>query len=67
MLTRSDLEATLVAELLRVVGQDQGNNFHSLVPEGTDGQLATAVAQLRELPTGIGYREMMRRLQQQPD
>lgn len=67
MLTRSDLEATLFAELLRVVGPDEGTNFNSLVPEGTDAQLTTAVAQLRDLPTGIGYREMMRRLQQQPD
>lgn len=66
MLTRADLEATLLAELLRVVGPDDGTSFHRLVPEGSDEQLHVAITQLRTLPDRIGYREMMRRLQPDP-
>lgn len=66
MLTRADLEATLLAELLRVTGPEDGSNFYDLVPEGSDEQLRAAIGHLRTLPDGIGYREMMRRLQEAP-
>lgn len=63
--TRQDLEATLTAELWRVVGSERAPAATPF-DELSDEQLVLGTERLRMLPAGIGFAEMMRRVQQVP-
>ena len=65
-MSRSDLEAQLSAEVLRVLGEGPADETHfyrlRIDAAATDAQLADALARLRELPSGIGLAELQRRV-----
>jgi len=58
-----DLTSAFLAELQRVLGPPDGTEFYSIGVGGGDSEVATALAKLRELPSGIGYAELLRRLE----
>ena len=61
--TREDLERKLLVELQRVVGPAVGTEFY-VFTELSDERLAWGLERLRKLPDGIGFEEMLRRVQQ---
>ena len=68
-MSRQDMEAEIVAELRRVVGEDEahGSAFVVRARPGVDAATAAAeaaalLARLRALPSAIGHAELRRRL-----
>ena len=59
---REALEAEFIAEVLRIVGPGAHPSDYVVAPNTTDELLEIRVQRLRELPTGIGHEEMMRRV-----
>ena len=59
---REALEAEFIAEILRVVGSDAKAEDYTVAPDTSDELLEIRVQRLRELPTGIGHDELLRRV-----
>lgn len=59
---RQRLEAAFIAEILRIVGPSADPEEYAVAPGTTDELLAIRVQRLRELPTGIGHAELLRRV-----
>ena len=62
MTLREELEAAFIAEILRVVGKDANPEDYAVAPGTTDELLEIRVQRLREIPSGIGHEELMRRV-----
>jgi len=59
---REELEAEFIAEILRIVGRGADADDYAVAPDTSDELLEIRVQRLRELPSGIGHDEMMRRV-----
>lgn len=59
---RTTLETTFLREILRIVGPSGGTEFYAVAPGTSDELLEARIARLRQLPSGIGHEELMRRL-----
>jgi len=59
---REELEAEFIAEILRIVGPGANADDYVVAPNTSDELLEIRVQRLRELPTGIGHDELMRRV-----
>jgi len=59
---REALEAEFIAEVLRIVGADADPNDYVVAPNTSDELLEIRVQRLRELPSGIGHDELLRRV-----
>ena len=59
---REELEAEFIAEILRIVGPAANADDYVVAPNTSDELLEIRVQRLRELPTGIGHDELMRRV-----
>lgn len=64
---RTALETTFLREILRIVGPSDGTELYAVAPGTADDVLEARIARLRELPSGIGHDEMMRRLARERD
>ena len=62
MIDRDALEAEFIAEILRIVGPGAEGEEYAVAPGTSDALLEIRVQRLRELPSGIGHEEMMRRI-----
>lgn len=60
--SREELEAEFIAEILRIVGPGADADDYAVAPNTSDELLEIRVQRLRELPSGIGHDEMMRRV-----
>ena len=60
--SREELEAEFIAEILRIVGQGANADDYVVAPNTTDELLEIRVQRLREIPSGIGHDELMRRV-----
>ena len=58
---RTELETTFLREILRIVGPDTVE-LYAVAPGTSDELLEQRIAKLRQLPSGSGHDEMMRRL-----
>ena len=59
---REELEAEFIAEILRIVGAGADADDYAVAPDTSDELLEIRVQRLRELPSGIGHEELMRRV-----
>lgn len=59
---REALEAEFVAEVLRIVGPGADPEGYAVAPNTSDELLKIRVQRLRELPSGIGHEELLRRV-----
>ena len=59
---REAMEAEFIAEILRIVGPGADAEDYAVAPETSDELLEIRVQRLRELPSGIGHEELMRRV-----
>jgi hypothetical protein len=59
---REELEAEFIAEILRIVGPGADADDYVVAPNTSDELLEIRVQRLRELPSGIGHDELMRRV-----
>lgn len=59
---REALEAEFIAEILRIVGADADPDDYAVAPGTPDDLLEIRVQRLRELPSGIGHDELLRRV-----
>ena len=59
---REALEAEFIAEILRIVGQGADAGDYAVAPNTSDELLEIRVQRLREIPSGIGHDELMRRV-----
>ena len=59
---REELEAEFIAEILRIVGPGADPNDYAVAPNTSDELLEIRVQRLREVPSGIGHDELMRRV-----
>lgn len=59
---RDALEAEFVAEIVRIVGPGTDPEAYAVAPDTSDALLEIRVQRLRELPSGIGHEELMRRV-----
>lgn len=59
---RAALEAQFIAEILRIVGAGADPEEYAVAPGTDDELLEIRVQRLRELPSGIGHDEMLRRV-----
>ena len=62
MSARDELEAEFVDEILRVVGSDALREDYAVAPDTSDELLQIRIERLRELPSGIGHEELMKRV-----
>jgi hypothetical protein len=60
--TREDLEAEFIREVLRIVGPGANPDDYVVAPNTSDELLEVRVQRLRELPSGIGHKELLRRV-----
>ena len=60
--SRDELEAEFIAEILRIVGPGADADDYAVAPDTSDELLEIRVQRLRELPSGIGHDELMRRV-----
>jgi len=60
--SREELEAEFIAEILRIVGQGANADDYAVAPNTSDELLEIRVQRLREIPSGIGHDELMRRV-----
>lgn len=59
---RDELEAEFIAEILRIVGAGAHPEDYVVAPDTSDELLEIRVQRLRELPSGIGHDELLRRV-----
>lgn len=59
---REELEAEFIAEILRIVGPGADPEDYAVAPNTSDELLEIRVQRLREIPSGIGHDELMRRV-----
>lgn len=59
---RESLEAEFVREVLRIVGPGASPDDYVVAPNTSDELLEIRVQRLRELPSGIGHDELLRRV-----
>jgi hypothetical protein len=59
---REALEAEFVAEVMRIVGPGADAADYAVAPETSDALLEIRVQRLREIPSGIGHDELLRRV-----
>ena len=59
---RTQLEAEFITEVLRIVGGGADPDDYVVAPNTSDELLETRVQRLRELPSGIGHAELLRRV-----
>ena len=59
---RAELESRFIAEILRIVGEGAEPDDYAVAPGTPDDLLEIRVQRLRELPTGIGHAELLRRV-----
>lgn len=59
---REALEAEFIAEIVRIVGPGADPEDYVVAPDTSDALLEIRVQRLRELPTGIGHDELLRRV-----
>ena len=59
---RDELEMEFIAEILRIVGPGADADDYAVAPDTSDELLEIRVQRLRELPSGIGHDELMRRV-----
>ncbi|MBA3890531.1 MAG: hypothetical protein H0X64_08365 [Gemmatimonadaceae bacterium] len=59
---RDALEAAFIAEIVRVVGAGADPEEYAVAPGTDDVLLEIRVQRLRELPSGIGHDELLRRV-----
>ena len=59
---RRQLEAEFIREVLRIVGPDADPDAYVVAPNTSDELLEIRVQRLRELPSGIGHNELLRRV-----
>ena len=64
--SREELEAEFIAEILRIVGQGANADDYAVAPNTSDELLEIRVQRLREIPSGIGHDELMRRVGPRP-
>jgi hypothetical protein len=62
MADRDALEAEFVAEILRIVGDEAKPDDYAVAPGTSDELLEIRVQRLREIPSGIGHDELVRRV-----
>jgi hypothetical protein len=60
--SREELQEQFIAEILRIVGPGADPDDYAVAPDTSDELLEIRVQRLRELPTGIGHDELMRRV-----
>lgn len=63
---REAMEAEFIAEIVRIVGPEADPADYAVAPGTSDELLEIRVQRLRELPSGIGHDEMMRRVGPKP-
>jgi len=63
---RDALEEEFIAEILRVVGTGAEAEDYAVAPGTSDALLEIRVQRLRELPSGIGHEELLRRVGPRP-
>lgn len=63
---REALEAEFVAEIVRIVGPGTDPDAYAVAPGTSDALLAIRLQRLRELPSGIGHDELLRRVGPRP-
>jgi len=59
---RRELEADFIREVLRIVGPGGDPDAYVVAPNTSDELLEIRVQRLRELPSGIGHDELLRRV-----
>jgi hypothetical protein len=59
---REAMEAEFIAEILRIVGPGADAEAYAVAPDTTDALLEIRVQRLREIPSGIGHEELLRRV-----
>lgn len=59
---REVLEAEFIAEILRIVGDGADAEDYAVAPGTSDELLEIRVQRLREMPSGIGHEELLRRV-----
>jgi hypothetical protein len=59
---RDALEAEFIGEILRIVGPGADAEDYAVAPETSDALLEIRVQRLREIPSGIGHEELLRRV-----
>ena len=59
---REAMEQEFIAEILRIVGPGAEAYDYAVAPETSDALLEIRVQRLRELPSGIGHDELLRRV-----
>ena len=59
---RDAMEAEFIAEILRIVGPGADAEDYAVAPDTSDALLEIRVQRLREIPSGIGHEELLRRL-----
>lgn len=59
---RETLEVEFIAEILRIVGPGANPADYVVAPNTSDELLEIRLQRLRELPSGIGHDELMRRV-----
>jgi len=59
---RRKLEAEFIREILRIVGPGADPDDYVVAPNTSDELLEVRVQRLRELPSGIGHDELLRRV-----
>jgi hypothetical protein len=59
---RQKLEAEFIREVLRIVGPAADPDDYVVAPNTSDELLEVRVQRLRELPSGIGHDELLRRV-----
>lgn len=59
---REALEAEFLAEIVRIVGPGADPDEYAVAPGTDDDLLEIRVQRLRELPSGIGHAELLRRV-----
>jgi hypothetical protein len=62
MSTRDELETEFVDEIMRIVGPNALREDYAVAPDTTDELLGIRIERLRELPSGIGHEELMKRV-----
>jgi hypothetical protein len=59
---RDAMEAQFIAEIMRIVGPGAEPEDYAVAPETSDALLEIRVQRLREIPSGIGHEELLRRV-----
>jgi len=59
---RLALEAEFIREVLRIVGPGADPDDYVVAPNTSDALLQVRIQRLRELPSGIGHDELLRRV-----